>query len=247
MKSIIAFLTTLFIFHFLIVFCASSNSSNAFAGNTSSQEVEQIFQKGLQFQFDGSFEKAIQFFKEAATKGHSAAKFALGQLYEEGTGVPKDLKAAVEWYTQAANEGLISAQSHLGSFYEFTESDFNNIELAIKYYRMASEHNDTYSQYKLGEIYERGKGVEVDYEKALKYYLLAADGDEVFAQNALGRMYENGIGVEKNEIEALMWYMIAAENHQERNAIKSRNRLSKTLSKDQIIEAYNRVKKKRLH
>jgi TPR repeat protein len=45
--------------------------------------------------------------------GHALAMNNIGELYEKGMGVEKDLDAAIEWYRKAAEQGEENAQSAL--------------------------------------------------------------------------------------------------------------------------------------
>ncbi len=46
--------------------------------------------------------KAIQYYTQAASKGHAAAQYLLGSMYEEGWGVKRDLIVAYMWLKMAA-------------------------------------------------------------------------------------------------------------------------------------------------
>ena len=37
-------------------------------------------------------------YRLAAEQGHAAAQFSLGNMYDEGEGVPEDAAEAVRWY-----------------------------------------------------------------------------------------------------------------------------------------------------
>lgn len=57
--------------------------------------------------------QAYQRFKKSASKGWEWSQEQLGQMYEKGEGVAKDLKKASYWYTKAADKGLPFAQQKL--------------------------------------------------------------------------------------------------------------------------------------
>ena len=46
--------------------------------------------------------KAIQYYTQAATKGHAAAQYLLGSMYQEGWGVNRDLIVAYIWLKMSA-------------------------------------------------------------------------------------------------------------------------------------------------
>ncbi|MCR4667223.1 MAG: SEL1-like repeat protein [Desulfovibrio sp.] len=48
---------------------------------------------------------AWKWFNEAASNGHTGAQFRLGQCYEKGLGVPRNLSMALYWYAQSKTYG----------------------------------------------------------------------------------------------------------------------------------------------
>lgn len=61
----------------------------------------------------GDYPTAVVWFTQAAEQGYAAAHFRLGQMYEEGKGVERDLAKAGEWYRSAAALGSSEAASRL--------------------------------------------------------------------------------------------------------------------------------------
>lgn len=60
---------------------------------------------------------AKMYLEKSAQLGNSNSMYNLGLLYENGTGVTKDLNIAISWYEQAANSGSIIAYVNLGVIY----------------------------------------------------------------------------------------------------------------------------------
>ena len=52
-----------------------------------------------------SYERAFEYYEQAADLGHADAQFALGLLYATGQGVTKDELKAKEWWTASAAQG----------------------------------------------------------------------------------------------------------------------------------------------
>ena len=52
-----------------------------------------------------------------ADQGFASAQSNLGYCYEQGKGVPQDLKEAVRWYRLAADQGYAVAKYNLGYCY----------------------------------------------------------------------------------------------------------------------------------
>ena len=79
--------------------------------------------------------------------GEPAARpAALGLLYANGRGVPKDAQEAENWYRRAAAG-----------------------------YRRAADVGDVGAQFRLGQLYENGMGVPKDLQAAVGWYRKAAD------------------------------------------------------------------------
>jgi hypothetical protein len=55
--------------------------------------------------------------RKAADQGYAIAQNNLGDLYENGHGVPQDYEQAAAWYRKAADKGNAVAQFGLGSLY----------------------------------------------------------------------------------------------------------------------------------
>jgi hypothetical protein len=60
---------------------------------------------------------AAHWFELAATQGNAYAQKMLGDIYAEGSGVPRNLRLAADWREKAANRGNIEAQCLLGKMY----------------------------------------------------------------------------------------------------------------------------------
>ncbi|SEH04870.1 tetratricopeptide repeat protein [Candidatus Venteria ishoeyi] len=60
---------------------------------------------------------ALQWYKEAAEAGNLDAQKTLGEMYQHGNGVTKNLKKSLKWYQNAAKQGDANAQYQLGLIY----------------------------------------------------------------------------------------------------------------------------------
>ena len=85
------------------------------------EELEQLYQMGLECQDVGNDTAAFQYLKQAAEGGHVLAQFTLGTIFERGSdAVYQDLNQAFYWYGLAAGQGDPGAQFNLG--YLFMQS-----------------------------------------------------------------------------------------------------------------------------
>ncbi|MCH2191346.1 MAG: sel1 repeat family protein [Gammaproteobacteria bacterium] len=95
--------------------------------------------------FDQNIDKSQKIVNDAlpairrfANEGRGWAQSALGELYEYGLVLPRDLSEAIYWYRTAADSGEASAQFHLGTLYELGNGVTQSRETAIEWYRLAA-------------------------------------------------------------------------------------------------------------
>lgn len=58
----------------------------------------------------------VQFLKEATEESFADSQYNYGLLWEDGIGVPKDIRKAFEWYKKSAKQGYPAAKKKLESF-----------------------------------------------------------------------------------------------------------------------------------
>jgi TPR repeat protein len=135
----------------------------------------------------GDYAKALQESRPLAEKGDPRSQYGMGVLYENGFGVPKDLKLAAAWYLKAAKQGNTDAQYNLGAMYEHGIGMPVNYPEAARWYRPAAEQGDIDALSNLGVLYQGGKGVPQDKVLAMALYNVsvayAGNGTTQAAQN----------------------------------------------------------------
>jgi len=75
------------------------------------------FEAGKEAYDRGDYATALNKWRPLAEQGDAVAQFALGSMYENGRGVPKDDVEAVRWYRLAAEQEIASAQNNLAKMY----------------------------------------------------------------------------------------------------------------------------------
>jgi len=65
-------------------------------------------------------EKAVGWYRLAASQGMAAAECEVGRCFEYGNGVDEDLEEAVKWYRRAAEQSYAQGQFCLGSYFNFS-------------------------------------------------------------------------------------------------------------------------------
>jgi TPR repeat protein len=151
------------------------------------------------------YSAALDALEPLSKEGNPDALNMLGQMYENGWGVDKDLEKASALFKRGANQGHLDSVNGLRRL--------KNIEyrLELTSVRLKAEAGDASAQNRLGEMYEFGYGQERDPNLAYSWYQRAAEQKLVVAQHNLGRCYNFGTGVEQNFTEAELWYREAAQ------------------------------------
>ncbi len=65
----------------------------------------------------GKYQQALEILQPLAASGDVYAQYTIGVMYDDGRGLPKNLKLAHRWYLRAARNGLADAQFMAGMFY----------------------------------------------------------------------------------------------------------------------------------
>jgi TPR repeat protein len=120
------------------------------------------------------YEATAKALRKSAEEGDASAQFRLGQLYDEGTGVPRDYGQAKVWFEKAAKQGHVGAQINLGTLYLQGEGTPQSDQMALFWLSPAAEQGHALAFAKLGWMYAQGRGVLQDFVQAHKWYNLAA-------------------------------------------------------------------------
>ncbi len=148
---------------------------------------------------------ALDELESLSKEGVPDALNMLGQMYENGWGVKKDLEQAETLFKRGANQG------HLDSVNGLRRLKNAEYRKELQTVEAQAKAGDATAQNRLGEMYEFGYGVERDPNQAYSWYQRAAEQKLVAAQHNIGRCYNFGTGVEQNFTEAELWYREAAQ------------------------------------
>lgn len=132
--------------------------------------------------FPCAADEAVETTVKAAEMGNADAQSALGSMYENGKGMPKNQNEAIKWYKKAAENGSAEAQNNLGYIYANGRGVPKNLTQAIRLYSKSAEQGLPEAQYNLGVMYTNGLATPVDYVKAYMWANLAASKNN---QNAI--------------------------------------------------------------
>jgi hypothetical protein len=195
----------------------------------------------------GNYATAIKLLIPQAKHGDARAQSALGQMFYDGKGVPRDYKKASTWFLLAAARGDVLAQYALGTMYQDGEGVPRDYKEAVKWYLLAAEQGDASAQSELGRMYKDGRDTPQNYPEAVKWCHLAALQGRTGAQIELAEMYWFGEGIPRDYVRANMWLVIAADqisgSDRQHEIAEIRANEAKSMTPDQIAEAQELARK----
>ena len=114
---------------------------------------------------DGLFD----FQMKLAKKGNAEAEFKIGEMYETGFGVKKDMKEAMLWITKAAAQGHENASFKM-LYWDIQKNGLKG-ENKKKFSELRTKANDgnVQAMYYVGKMYAYGVGVKTNYDKSLDW------------------------------------------------------------------------------
>ena len=147
--------------------------------------------------------------RESAESGYAPAQYQLGQCYEEGIGVQRNLAKAFRWYWMASDNSRpaqerLNKDSYQGQLAKWLGKAVNRKDLP--------EADLVETMCMLGSCYMHGWGIDCDLKLAVEWWRKAADLGNAYANDCLGYCYSTGQGgLPKDAEQAFVHYMKAAE------------------------------------
>ncbi|GAB4190758.1 MAG: hypothetical protein Tsb002_18970 [Wenzhouxiangellaceae bacterium] len=143
-------------------------------------------------ELDATPEQILLWFQMAAERGADNAQRALGQRYQRGDGVPRDLAKARYWLEQAAAQDNADALNQLGDNFHDGVGVAVDYRQALLHYHRAAQQGHSHSQWMLGYMFEHAEGVSANPDIARQWYQLAAEQNHSHALRRLGWLHESG-------------------------------------------------------
>ncbi|KAI9730452.1 MAG: hypothetical protein M1818_008147 [Claussenomyces sp. TS43310] len=164
--------------------------------------------------------KAVQFYRQSASKNHPGAMTRLGRACLSGDLGVNKYREGLKWLkraTESADSQYNAAPYHLGLLYETGYGDdlFQDETYAAQLLTQAADLGHVEASYRLGDAYEHGKlSCPKDPALSVHWYTGAAQAGHPAAMMALCAWYMIGAEpvLEKDENEAYEWARKAAEN-----------------------------------
>ena len=115
-------------------FCFNVGYVTQPTGTSSSNEsADALYQKGEEYYSQSNYSEAVNYYSQAAEKGHVSAQQDLGYCYGTGKGVQVDYTEAFKWYKRSAEQGNKYAQSNLALYYSEGRGVTQNYTEAVKW------------------------------------------------------------------------------------------------------------------
>lgn len=160
----------------------------------------------------GRYMEARKLAETAAAKGNGPSYTMLGQLYEQGLGVPQDLSKAADYYAKGAALGDVDSQFSIGVMLAAGQGIKKNKSQAVQFFELAAKKNHPIALYNLALIHAEGRGRPQDLRKAAELLEKAANLDHAPAQYDLAGFYKEGRAIAPDDKKYLYWLKRAAEN-----------------------------------
>ncbi len=147
-------------------------------------KLGKLYRDGIRVVQD--YEKAEQWFTQAAQAGDCGAEYVLGKLLLE-QGKTED---GIRWLLSAANHGNSYAMYRIGKELLAGEHLDRDPDLAREYFVWAGQHGNAAAQYALGKLLLEGRELPKDKEEALRWLELSAAQGNAYAQFLMERADE---------------------------------------------------------
>jgi TPR repeat protein len=164
--------------------------------------------------------KAVQFYRQSASKNHPGAMSRLGRACLVGDlGLGNRYREGLKWLKRAAESADFqynAAPYELGLLHEtgFGDDIFHDAAYAAQLFTQSADLGHVEANYRLGDSYEHGKlSCPKDPALSVHFYTRAAEREHPLAMMALCAWYMVGAEpvLEKDENEAYEWARKAAE------------------------------------
>jgi len=121
--------------------------------------AEQLWNLGGRLDDSRQPAKAAAAFLKCSEMGHVRCTSALGQMYDQGRGVPLDRIRAVWYLTRAANAGNRGAEYEIGVYWEEGEVLPLDMKKAMEWYMKSAQLGFLNAERRIGLAYEIGEGL----------------------------------------------------------------------------------------
>ncbi len=190
---------------------------------------------------------AVDYLNRAISQQEPQAMVMLGQMYENGRGMPQDYGAAFRLYSQAAGEGDDEGALKLGSCYLAGHGTAADMDKAYKYYFQACLMQNPKGYLAIGDMIMNGQSIDIDPFTAFGCYNQALElfkGKTPFPEYPaiclrMGQCLYHGYGISKNLDDACFYLSEAVEHFKPNLAGNEAERLSDYQTAQAELKAVN--------
>lgn len=198
------------------------------------------YQLGRALAANGTTDRAVAVYEEAANAGYGPAAMALGTIFDRRFEKSQerdfaDLEQAFSWWAYAGVElGFVPAKFRLGQMYLNSPDKYRNVDKGMKFLKEAAASGMLEAQWYLGAVYISGEVIEQDVTQGATWMKRAAEKGSAQAQALLTSFYLDDNFGEQNEDLAFYWAERAADNGDKD-------------SKSRVYTVYHRVLSEAVH
>lgn len=156
-----------------------------------------------------NYDKAFQYYGQAAMKNDNVALNNLGSLYYSGIGIEKDTAKAAILFEKAAALDNAEATVNLAFIYLTGNGIAQDNAKAMELFEKGSKLGNPTAEFMLGYAYYKGFIMPKNYNRAAELVKKAARSNFDAAQLILAQMYMNGQGVPQNYGNAVKYLKFA--------------------------------------
>jgi len=190
------------------------------------ESAEAQYRRGLQYssglRVKQDFEKAAEWFRLAAEKGHTGAQYMLGDAYYYGRGVAKKQKEGVKWLSKAAANNHARAQYRLGDAFINGRGVELDLAWGARWFGKAAMQGHKEAQFSLAVSFATGLGLQVDNIEAWKWLTLASNAGNKKADEVRAKIGEkmNAEEISKAQKLSSSWKKSASKIYADRPTVR---------------------------
>ena len=152
------------------------------------EDEKAAYKEGMNLFANGEYQRSLQVIGRQALHGHAGAQFAIGAMYMEGKGLPKDEQQAVQWFKLAAEQDHRLALQQLAWAYGTGSGVKSDGAESRRWFLRAAAAGDGTSQFMAGDMLLKGIGGPVDQQTGIYWLTKAASNGVQLARAELDRV-----------------------------------------------------------
>jgi len=128
-------------FHRFVIQLEYTNRCFNQCNSINKAEIMHRHNKAVEFMYGVApdLDAAVSLYRHNSHLGYAGSQNNFGDLFENGSGVPKDDLMAIYWYTRASERGEPTAYLSLAQILEKARDNIDSLTIAAKYAILASE------------------------------------------------------------------------------------------------------------